>query len=53
LGPRYPGRGYTSSQPLHDLEDRPVFLIQHDRRTIPYNGEALAPYPWEPKFLPK
>ena len=42
LGPRHPSRGYTSSQPLPDLEDIPVFAIQHDIRTSPFNGEAPA-----------
>ena len=31
LGPLHPGRGYNSSQPLPDLEDIPVFSIQHDK----------------------
>jgi len=52
IGAPIPRRRYTSSQPHPDLEDRPVFLIQHDRRTSPCNGEAPTPYPWEPKFLP-
>ncbi len=51
--PRHPGRGYTSSQPLPNMEDRPVLPIHQDRRTSPYHGEAPAPYPWEPKFLPE
>jgi len=46
LGLRHPGRGYTSSQPLSDLEEILVFPIQCDGRTSPYNGEGLAPYPW-------
>ena len=55
LGNRHRGRGYTytSCQPLPDLEDISVFPIQHDRRTSPFHGEAPAPYPWAPKFLPE
>ena len=53
FGPRHHGRGYTSSQPLLDMEDIPVFLIHHARRTSPFNGVAPAPYPWAPTFLPE
>ena len=53
LGPKHSGRGYTSSQPLPDLQDIPVFPIQHARRTSPFNGEASAPYSWVPKFQPE
>ena len=53
LGTRHRGRGYTSSQPLPDLEDIQVFPIHHTRRTSPFIGEAPAPYPWAPKFLPE
>jgi hypothetical protein len=31
LGPKHPGREYTSSQPLPDSEDIPIFHIQHAR----------------------
>ena len=53
FGPRHLGMGYTSSQPLLDLEDIPVFPIQHDKWSSPSNGEVPAPYPWELKFLPE
>jgi ribonuclease HI len=35
------------------LEDIPVFPIELARRISPLNGEAPAPYPWAPKFLPE
>jgi hypothetical protein len=35
------------------LEDIPVFPTQHARRTSSFIGEAPAPYPWEPRFLPE
>ena len=35
LGSRHWSRGYTSTQPLPDLEDMPVFPIQYARRTSP------------------
>jgi len=53
LGSRRGGRGYTSSQPLLDLQDIAVFPIQHSRWSSPFIGVAPAPYPWEPKFLPE
>ena len=53
FGPRDQGQGYTSSQPLLDMEDIPVFPIQHAKRTTSLNGVAPTPYPWAPKFLPE
>ena len=53
LGPHHQGQRHTSSQPLPDMEDIPVFPIQHARRTSPFNGVAPASYPWAPKFLPE
>jgi len=53
LGTIHRGRGYTSSQPLPDLNDTPVFPIQQARRTSPFHGEAPVPYIWAPKFLPE
>ena len=47
------GRGYTSSQPLPDLEDTSIFPSHHVGWTSPSNGEASAPYPWAKRFLPK
>jgi len=35
------------------VEDIPVFLIQHARRTSPFIGETPAPYPRVLQFLPK
>ena len=35
------------------MEDTPVFPSQHTGRDSTSNGEALAPYPWAPKFLPE
>ena len=52
-GPRHSGRGYTSSQPLPDLENIPVFPTQHARWVTPLSGEAPTPYPWALKFLPE
>ena len=49
--PRYPGRGYTSSKPLHDLVDIPVFPAQHAAGATPLSDEAPSPYPWTPEFL--
>jgi len=51
--PRHPGRRYTSSQPLPDLVDIPVFPTQHDRGATPLRGETPSPYPWTPKLLPE
>ena len=51
--PRQLGRGYTSSQPLPELEDTSVFPYQHGGWVSPSNGEAPTPYPWAPKFLPE
>jgi hypothetical protein len=51
--PRHPGKGYTSSQPLLDLEDIPVFPTQHAKWVFPFNGEAPATYSLAPKFLTK
>jgi hypothetical protein len=51
--PEHPGGGYTSFQPLPDLEDIPVFPTKHARWASPFNGEAPSPYPWAPKFLPE
>ena len=53
LGTRHWIRGYTSSQLLPDLEDIPVFPIQHARKTSHFKGDAPAPYPWAPKFQPE
>ena len=53
LGSRREGRGYTSSQPLPDLEDILVFPVQHLRWSSPFIGVAPAPYKWEQKFLPE
>jgi len=35
------------------MENIHVFSIQDAKRTSPFIGEAPAPYPWEPKFLPE
>jgi len=36
------------------MEDIHVFpTIQHAKRVSPFIGEAPAPYPWAPKFLPE
>jgi len=51
--PRHIGRGYTSSQPLLELEDTHVFPSQHAGWASSYNGEAPAPYPRASKFLPE
>jgi hypothetical protein len=53
LGSRRGGQDYTSSQPLPDLEDTPVFPIQHSRWSSPFIGVAPAPFPREPRFLPE
>ena len=47
------GRGYTSSQPLPDLEDAHVFTIQHTRRSSLFLSVAPSPFPWEPRLLPE
>ena len=47
------GRRYTSSQPLPYLKDTHVIPPQHEGRASSSTGEALAPYPWTPKFLPE
>ncbi len=47
------GRGYTSSQPLLDMEYTPVLPPQNEGRASQSTGEAPAPYPWSPKFLPE
>jgi len=51
--PRHLGRGYTSSQPLLDMENTLVFPSKHAGWASPINCEAPSPYPWEPKFLPE
>ena len=52
--PMHLGIAYTSSQPLHGLEDTHVFTPPtHVGGASPYTGEAPAPYPWAPKFLPE
>ena len=51
--PGHLGRRYTSSQPLPDLEDTNFFPSQHAGWASPSNGEAPAPYPWAPNFLPE
>jgi hypothetical protein len=51
--PRHLGRGNTSFPPLPDLEDKHVFPSQHAGWVSPSNGEAPAPYPWPPRFLPE
>jgi len=53
LGTRQRSRGYTSSQPLPDMEDIPVFPVQHAKKTSPFIGEAPALYPRAPKSLPE
>ncbi len=50
---RHLGRGYTSSPPLPNLENTPVFPPQPEGRSSPSSGEAPTPYPWAPKFLPE
>ena len=53
FGSRRGSRGYTSSQPLPDLEDAPVFPIQHTKRSSPFLRVAPAPFSWELMFLPE
>ena len=53
VGPRHREQGYTSSQPLLDMEYIPVVPTHHDTRTDSFNSLAPTPYPWAPKFLPE
>jgi hypothetical protein len=53
LGIRHHGQGYSSSQPLPDMEDIPVLPNQHAPWTSHLIGGAPAPYPWAPKLIPE
>jgi hypothetical protein len=48
-----PKHYYTSSQLLPSLENTLISPLRHEKSASPSTGEAAAPYPWAPTFLPE